>query len=220
LGIPVQAWVLDHGTGLTTECEGTNFRLNSMTAQRVPVPTLSDEQSRWLQLGLDLRAAVGSDGPLLITGSRDATAIVARAIHHHNRRRPAGRFVATRRDTMSQALASLSTISAGHASGRSESGRGDASATLFIGDVDQLPSSAQEMVMYFLDAAYAPTASPSDPELGTARVVAATTTDLSKRVAAGLFHADLFYRLNTIHLRLPILWDADDSRLRSLLASL
>jgi DNA-binding NtrC family response regulator len=121
---------------------------------------------------------------------------------------------------MSQALASLSTISADHASGPSESGRGDAGATLFIGDVDQLPSSVQEMVMYFLDVTYAPTTSPSGPELGTARVVAATTKDLSKRVAAGLFHADLFYRLNTIHLQLPILWDADDSRLRSLLASL
>lgn len=205
---------------LTTECKGTNFRGNSMTAQRVPVPTLSNEQSRWLQLGLDLRAAAGSEGPLLITGRPDATSIVARAIHDHNDRRPAGRFVSMRPDTMSETLASLSTIQAGHASGASKSGRGDAAAMLFISDVDELPSSAQEMVMYFLDVVYAPATSPSGPELGTARVVAATTKDLSKRVAAGLFQADLFYRLNTIHLQLPILWSADDSRLRSLLASL
>ena len=220
MGSLVQARVLDHETDLTTECKGTNFRVNSMTAQRVPVPTLSNEQSRWLQLGLDLRAAAGSDGPLLITGSPDATSIVARAIHDHNSRRPAGRFVAMRHDTMSEALASLSATTAGHTSGPSDSGRGDAAATLFISDVDQLPSSAQEKVMYFLDVVYASTTSLSGPEFGTARVVAATTKDLSKRVAAGLFHADLFYRLNTIHLQLPILWDADDSRLRSLLASL
>jgi DNA-binding NtrC family response regulator len=220
LGSLVQARVLDHAMDLTTECKGTNFRGNSMTAQRVPVPTLSNEQSRWLQLGLDLRAAAGSDGPLLITGRRDATFIVARAIHDHNYRRPAGRFVSMRRDTMSETLASLSTIPAGHASGSSKSGRGDAAAMLFISDVDELPSSAQEMVMYFLDVVYAPTRSASGQELGTARVVAATTKDLSKRVAAGLFQADLFYRLNTIHLQLPILWSADDSRLRSLLASL
>ena len=191
-----------------------------MTAQRVPVPALSTEQTRWLQLGLDLRAAAGSDGPLLITGSPDATCIVARAIHNHNRRRPAGRFVAMRRDAIAEELASLSTMPADHASGSSKSGRIDTAATLFISDVDKLPSSAQDMVMYFLDVVYAPTTLPSGREFGTARVVAATTRDLSKRVAAGLFHADLFYRLNTIHLQLPLLWDADDSRLHSLLASL
>jgi two-component system, NtrC family, response regulator AtoC len=37
------------------------------------------------------------------------------------------------------------------------------------------------------------------------RVIAATSRDLSKRVADGLFREDLFYRLNVMHVRIPSL---------------
>ncbi len=37
------------------------------------------------------------------------------------------------------------------------------------------------------------------------RIIAATSADLEKRVSEGSFRADLFYRLNVVHLRLPTL---------------
>jgi DNA-binding NtrC family response regulator len=39
------------------------------------------------------------------------------------------------------------------------------------------------------------------------RIVAATSADLERRIEQGLFRADLFYRLNVVHLRIPPLRD-------------
>ena len=126
----------------------------------------------------------------------------------------------SRHDTLSEELASISTVQVGRVSVPSKTDRIETGSTLFIGDVDQLPANAQEMVMYFLDVVYSSNAPRPGRELCAARIVAATAEDHGERVAGGLFRTDLFYRLNTIHLRLPLLWDGNDSRLHSLLASL
>jgi propionate catabolism operon transcriptional regulator len=52
-------------------------------------------------------------------------------------------------------------------------------------------------------------------------VVTATSDALSERVAAGLFRADLYYRLNVVHLAMPPVWDVEeDSQVHALLAAL
>ena len=90
------------------------------------------------------------------------------------------------RNTIAEQLASLSTGTLARPSASAESEH-DAATTVYVSDVDALPSSAQEIVMYFLDVVYAPKASHQNRVLSPTRVVAATTKDLSERVAAELF---------------------------------
>jgi DNA-binding NtrC family response regulator len=65
--------------------------------------------------------------------------------------------------------------------------------SLFISDVEQMPIRAQDAILNVL----------SEELVGhhsTARLISGTTVSLFHLIAAGQFSADLFYRLNAIHL--------------------
>ncbi|HEY8380133.1 MAG TPA: sigma 54-interacting transcriptional regulator, partial [Nannocystis sp.] len=74
--------------------------------------------------------------------------------------------------------------------------------TLFLADVDLLPPSAQPKLLRILQ----------DPATGSegARILAATSRDLSAEVAAGRFRQDLFYRLGVVQLHIPSLRERQD----------
>ena len=174
-----------------------------------------DGDTRWHDLGSDLRIAAGSDVPILITGDRDAARLVARALHDRNPRLRSGRFVIGCHDTLFETLASLSTrFQSGHGT-PAQSAADDVNATLYLDRVEQLSPEAQEMLMYFLEVTQG-----SDATEPPVRVVVATTEDLPSRVTAGLFREDLFYRLNLVHLTMPRVLAAGDPQLDALLASL
>lgn len=184
-----------------------------MTAQRLILPFDSD--TRWQELGLDLRVAACSDAPLLITGSRDAARLVARTIHDRSPRRRSAPFTIGQHKTLFETLASLS-IQFRTAHGSTFASTADhAPATLYIDEVDRLTPDAQEILMYFLEVTHgSPAANQS------VRLVTATTGDLADRVAAGEFREDLFYRLNVVHLALPKGWGANGTQIQALLSSL
>jgi DNA-binding NtrC family response regulator len=81
--------------------------------------------------------------------------------------------------------------------------------------VEEFTPDAQEMLMYFLDVTQG--AEAGDPQ---ARVVATTNENLPDRLTAELFRADLFYRLNLVHLTMPRVLGAGDTQLGALPASL
>ena len=184
-----------------------------MSAQRLVLPF--DGDTRWHDLGCDLRIAAGSDVPILITGDRDASRLVARAIHDRNPRRRSAGFLIGCHDTLFETFASLSTRFRSTHGSPTQSTADDVFATLYIDRVEELTPDAQEMLMYFLDVTQGSEA--VDPQ---ARVVVATNENLPDRPTAGLFREDLFYRLNLVHLTMPRVLGAGDTQLDALLASL
>lgn len=75
--------------------------------------------------------------------------------------------------------------------------------TLFLDEVAELPLATQPKLLRFLDSFEIQPLGQAMPQRVNVRVVAATNADLEQRVAEGRFRADLFYRLNVVHFRLP-----------------
>jgi DNA-binding NtrC family response regulator len=75
--------------------------------------------------------------------------------------------------------------------------------TLFLDEVDALSHAGQVKLLRFLqDGEYRPVGS-GRMVIADVRVIAATNTDLMKRVEGKLFREDLYYRLNFLSLAIP-----------------
>ncbi|HEY6805652.1 MAG TPA: sigma 54-interacting transcriptional regulator [Pyrinomonadaceae bacterium] len=79
--------------------------------------------------------------------------------------------------------------------------------TLFLDEVDTLSSAAQIKLLRFLQSGeYRPLGS-ARSSLADVRIIAATNTDLARRVEQKGFREDLHYRLNILSLTIPALRD-------------
>lgn len=132
----------------------------------------------------------GTDLTVLIEGeSGTGKERVARAIHDHSRR-ASGPYV-----TLSLAGAGAGQIDRDlfAADGKFAQAHG---GTLFLEDVDELPSEAQTRLAGLLHA--------EDPnERPNARLIVSAQRNLAALSRQGSFRQDLFYRLNVVAIRLP-----------------
>jgi DNA-binding NtrC family response regulator len=82
--------------------------------------------------------------------------------------------------------------------------------TLFLDDIDCIPTGAQTKLLRFLqEKEYRPLGS-ARSQLSDTRIIASANTDLAKSVARDVFRRDLFYRLNVIAATLPPLRDRNE----------
>jgi DNA-binding NtrC family response regulator len=141
-------------------------------------------------LTADIELAASCDAHVLITGESGVDkAAVARAIHERSARRDAS----LRRincATSSQAWLESQLFGDGTTLGRLDAARG---GTVFLQHIGRLHERTQDRLARYLDQA---------SRFG-ARFVATADASLYQRVEEGTFRADLFYRLNTLHLRVP-----------------
>lgn len=139
----------------------------------------------------------GTDLTVLIEGeSGTGKERVARAIHDHSRR-ASGPYL-----TCSLAGAGAAQIDRDlfSASGKFAQANG---GTLFLEDIDELPSEAQTRLAGLLHA--------EDPGVRpNVRLIVAAQRSLANLSRQGAFRQDLFYRLNVVAIRLPPLRDRLD----------
>ena len=95
---------------------------------------------------------------------------------------------------------------------RSREGKFDAAdgGTLFLDEIGNLPPAGQMKLLRVLETGRFEKLGSNRQRRVKVRVISATNADLSTMIEAGTFREDLYYRLNTIEIRLPPLAERPD----------
>ncbi|HWT02896.1 MAG TPA: sigma 54-interacting transcriptional regulator [Pyrinomonadaceae bacterium] len=149
-----------------------------------------------------------SDGAVLITGETGTGKEVLAHLIHDWSARP-GPFVALNCAVLTDTLIESQLF--GHVKGsftdavQDHTGavREAAGGTLFLDEVAELSQANQGKLLRLIEHGEIHTVGAPLPERVDVRIVAATNRDLGERVARRRFRDDLFYRLQTFHLRIP-----------------
>jgi two-component system nitrogen regulation response regulator GlnG len=152
---------------------------------------------------------------LILGESGTGKELVARAVYHHSKRaeRP---FLAINCAALPEALIESELF--GHERGaftgadRQRIGKFEQcqNGTVFLDEIGDMPLAAQAKVLRLLQDQTFERVGGSETIRTHVRVIAATNQDLNRRIAAGLFRADLFYRLQGVTISLPPLRDRPD----------
>ena len=156
-----------------------------------------------------LARVVPTDLPVLILGeSGTGKELVARALHDLGAR-ASGPFVAVNMAAIPRELIESElfghergafTGAAGAREGRFAQAAG---GTLFLDEIGDMPMEAQTRLLRVLQSGEFTPVGGARAAKTDVRVVSATNQDLARRVEAGVFRQDLFYRLNVVPMRLP-----------------
>jgi DNA-binding NtrC family response regulator len=165
----------------------------------------------------DIEKVAPSDATILLQGeSGTGKELVAHSIHDRSLRknRP---FIAVNASALPEGLAEAELF--GHEKGAftgaiaSRPGRFELAqgGTLFLDEIGTLSAAVQAKVLRAIESREIERVGSRRSTPVDFRLISATNEDLEKRVAAGTFREDLFYRINTIPIRIPPLRErADD----------
>lgn len=163
-----------------------------------------------------IRKVATTDAPVLILGdSGTGKEMTARAIHQRSQRKD-GPFVAINCGAIPETLMESElfghekgSFTGAHAQrkGRIESAEG---GTLFLDEVGEISPSLQVKLLRFLQERVIERVGGRTEIPVDTRVISATNADLKKKMAAGSFREDLYYRLAVVQILLPPLKDRGD----------
>ncbi|MEK7257932.1 MAG: sigma-54 factor interaction domain-containing protein, partial [Bacteroidota bacterium] len=77
--------------------------------------------------------------------------------------------------------------------------------TIFLDEISEMPPDTQAFLLRILESGEFIRVGSSRVQKTDVRVIAATNVDLEERVRKGKFRDDLFYRLNTVPIKVPAL---------------
>ena len=140
------------------------------------------------------KSSANNDTGVLIQGER-ATGKQLIAQHVHAASKAAGGpFIQLRCDSLSESGAARDLLGDSNSSGFLESANG---GTLCLLDVEELSSIAQNVILDVIETGSI-VRGPGQSVPVNARIVATTTTDLSRQVTQGAFNESLYYRLSVL----------------------
>ncbi|MEI8022249.1 MAG: sigma-54 dependent transcriptional regulator, partial [Schlesneria sp.] len=149
------------------------------------------------------KVAVTNANALLVGESGTGKELFARAIHKWGPKQNERFMVAscsTRPDTELESMLFGSVGNAGENPGLF---RHVGQGTLFLDEVTQLPLATQGKLLRAIEKQEVTPVGGTEPYTANARVIAATTKDLTIEIAAGRFQEDLFYRLDGVKICIP-----------------
>jgi two-component system response regulator HydG len=159
--------------------------------------------------------AAESDTTVLITGeSGTGKELVARALHQHSRRHD-GPFIAVSCAAMPEAL--LESELFGHARGAFTDAKTSRTGlllqanggTLLLDEIGDMPIGLQPKLLRALEDRRIRPLGENSERAFDVRLLCATNRDLEADIEEKRFRADLFYRINVIHIELPPLRTRD-----------
>jgi DNA-binding NtrC family response regulator len=202
---------LKDGDWIRIGTEEVQFRLTE--TQEKPSFDLKSRSPDWNQKLQTLASAARTDFSVLILGpSGTGKEIIARNLHQASLRSK-GPFLSVNCGALSENLIESELF--GHIKGSFtgaiqdrkgafEAARG---GTLFLDEIGDLPSSLQSKLLRALENnEIRPVGSDSTIQTDV-RILAATHQNLIEKIQLGQFRADLYYRLNVIHIMTPKLYD-------------
>jgi DNA-binding NtrC family response regulator len=163
------------------------------------------------------KVAKSPDTPLLITGETGTgKGVLARTIHFSFAELP-GPFVSVNCSAITHDLfeSELFGYDRGAFTGAKSEGRigrfeEAAGGTLFLDEIGSMSLSTQSKLLGVLDDRVFHRVGGSKSHCVSARIIAATNTDLQRAVEEGQFRRDLFFRLNVVSIRVPPLRERVD----------
>ncbi|MEH6627711.1 MAG: sigma 54-interacting transcriptional regulator [Motiliproteus sp.] len=184
----------------TDKSRSTRYSFEDMIGQS-PVVLLLRQQA--------LRASQLDSTVLLLGETGTGKELVAQAIHNASPRASAS-FVGVNTAALPETLveAELFGAAPGAYTGADKKGRKGKfelahGGTLFLDEIGEMPASVQAKLLRVLQEREVEPLGSNTVVKVDVRVIAATSRNLEKLVADGLFRADLYYRLNVLPLTLP-----------------
>jgi len=150
-------------------------------------------------------------------GTRNLMLIAPRRIplHHHSKRKH-GQYIAVNCGAIPEGTidSELFGHEKGSFTGATDSRKGyfevADGGTIFLDEVSELPLSTQVRLLRVLESGEFIRVGSSRVQKTDVRVIAATNIEILQAVRAGKFREDLFYRLNTVPIKIPPLRDRGD----------
>lgn len=156
-----------------------------------------------------LERVADTDSTVLVLGeSGTGKELVARALHFNSRRRLAP-FIPVNCAALPENL--LESELFGHRKGAFTGAVNDKKGlfqeadggTIFLDEIGSMPALLQSRLLRVLQDGEVRRVGDNTPTYVNVRVIAATNEPLQKKIAAGTFREDLFYRLNVIPVNVP-----------------
>jgi DNA-binding NtrC family response regulator len=164
----------------------------------------------------EIEKVAPSDATVLLQGeSGTGKELVAHSIHARSARRDRP-FVAVNASALPESLAEAELF--GHERGAftgavaSRPGRFELAhgGTLFLDEIGTLSSAVQSKILRAIESRQIERVGSRRSQAVDFRLITATNEDLEARVADGTFREDLFYRINTVLIRIPPLRERGD----------